>query len=222
MRQITRRRISFAAIGGIFVSAVTRSYASEIDCTNGWATDTSSDAELTSIAPEDWIQNWERCRGLYKDLVGPLELRRFKDPIYVLLKPISWKPKSLSSNLSPVTAPSGFVTDFASVPRAFWSLFRPDGNYAYAAVLHDYLYWQQDRPKAEADAVFRSAMTDLKILDWQSTILYRAVDLFGSAAWNTNAKLKSAGERRILSKLPTSPDITWGEWKSRANVFAKS
>lgn len=59
---------------------------------------------------------------------GALDFRRFSDPIYILLNPISWRPDEPDSVIPEVVAPKGFVTDLASVPRIFWSLFRPDGN----------------------------------------------------------------------------------------------
>jgi hypothetical protein len=149
--------------------------------TNG----THAEANLSDRTADDWIQQWKKESLVNKDLQGQLDLRRFKDPMYILLGSIGWKPKMVPSVLSAVVVPAGFVTDFASVPRAFWSLFRPDGNYAYAAVLHDYLYWTQDRPKSAADAIFRAAMDDLKIADSQSAILFHAVDLFGSSAWDS-------------------------------------
>jgi hypothetical protein len=39
-----------------------------------------------------------------------------------------------------VVVPKGFETDFASVPRVFWTIIPPDGKYTKAAVVHDYLY----------------------------------------------------------------------------------
>ena len=39
-----------------------------------------------------------------------------------------------------VEIPNGFITDFASVPRLFWNIFPPIGNYRNAAIVHDYLY----------------------------------------------------------------------------------
>lgn len=39
-----------------------------------------------------------------------------------------------------IRVPAGFVTDFASIPRAFWVVFPPTGKYGKAAVVHDYLY----------------------------------------------------------------------------------
>lgn len=171
---------------------------------------------------DEWMLEWERERIINKDVHGSLDLRRFKDPMYILLDSISWKPKKSTSILSEVIVPKGFVTDFASVPRVFWSLFRPDGNYAYAAVLHDYLYWHQDRPRSSADEIFRAVMEDLKISDFQSTTLFHAVDLFGGAAWESNRQLKSTGEQRILSEFPSNSTVTWEEWKLRPGVFTNN
>ena len=75
------------------------------------------------------------CGGWRTDYV-PL-----RGAIWYLKKPISWRPGDGQSRYPPVVVPTGFVTDLASIPRVFWSVLRPDGEYAYAAVIHDYLYW---------------------------------------------------------------------------------
>src|SRR5437868_748210 len=46
----------------------------------------------------------------------------------------------IAGSVQPIVVPAGFVTDFASIPRAFWSGMSPHGQYSRAAVLHDYLY----------------------------------------------------------------------------------
>ena len=43
------------------------------------------------------------------------------------------------SKESYVYVPSGYLTDGASVPRAFWSIVPPWGKYGQCCVLHDYL-----------------------------------------------------------------------------------
>lgn len=40
-----------------------------------------------------------------------------------------------------IIVPAGFVTDLASVPRMVWSFYPPDGPWAKAAIIHDFLYW---------------------------------------------------------------------------------
>ena len=148
-----------------------------------------------------------------------LYIGRFADPIYFLLKPITWKPNPGQEAFQAVTVPVGFVTDFASIPRMFWSALRPDGNYTYPAIVHDFLYWTQTRPKDEADTIFKFGMEDFDIGTVISTAIYQAVYRFGSNAWKENARLKAKGEKRILKRFPESPTTTWAEWKRLSNVF---
>ncbi|MGF6482830.1 DUF1353 domain-containing protein [Paraburkholderia sp. JPY419] len=221
MHRRSRRLFCRAGLGGILVSTSIFKFVCAKAVRAQTAVENPSAGALPERTPDDWMLEWQKNSLKNKEIKNPLDVRRFKDPIYVLLGPLEWNPNT-QSPLAPVKVPRGFVTDFASVPRVFWSLFRPDGDYAYAAVVHDYLYWQQDRPKSDADLIFRSVMDDLKITDRQSAILYHAVDLFGGAAWRENARLKASGEKRILSELPSSSDVTWEEWKSRPNVFSNS
>ena len=141
--------------------------------------------------------------------------------MYFLIAPISWTPNlSEAGKYQAVEVPTGFVTDFASIPPIFFSVLRPDGEYAYAAVIHDYLYWTQTRPREEADEILKLAMQDLKVDSVKLTAIYEAVRHFGGKAWNDNAKLKSQGEKRILVKFPDDPTINWDDWKKRSGVFA--
>lgn len=39
-----------------------------------------------------------------------------------------------------IEVPAGLITDLATIPRIFWILLPPDGKYAKAAIIHDYLY----------------------------------------------------------------------------------
>ena len=41
-----------------------------------------------------------------------------------------------------------FMTDFASIPRPLWSILPQWGRYGNAAVVHDFGYWTQTRPRA--------------------------------------------------------------------------
>jgi hypothetical protein len=171
---------------------------------------------LEGRTPEQWMKEWmDRSRNVE----GGLYISRFADPIYFLTKPIAWKPNPGQEAYGPVNIPIGFVTDFASVPRVFWWLLRPDGEYAYAAVIHDYLYWVQDREKDVADMTFKFAMEDFKIDPIEVGVIYRAVRLGGRIAWNNNARLKAKGEKRILKRFPNDPRTRWQEWKARTDVF---
>jgi hypothetical protein len=164
-----------------------------------------------------WMDAWTGVSA--RDPSGGLFVYRFKDPMWALVKPISWLPGAGQPG-SRVDVPVGFVTDFASIPRPFWSLVRPDGDYAYAAVFHDYLYWFQERTRPEADEVFRLAMKDFNIGEATISIIYNAVRSFGQPAWDANGRLRSAGEKRVLAKFPDDPRTTWETWKQTPGVFA--
>lgn len=92
-----------------------------------------------------------------------------------------------------VFVPSGFVTDFASVPRILWPLFPPYGRYGKAAVVHDWLYahkWLFDKnaermkiTKEQADTIFYEAMLVLDVPKWKAKLMYWAVKMFGKKAW---------------------------------------
>ncbi|ECE6803540.1 phage tail protein [Salmonella enterica subsp. diarizonae] len=78
-----------------------------------------------------------------------------------------------------IEVPAGFITDLATVPRVFWILLPPDGKYAKAAIIHDYLYDNALRTKKEADRIFLDGMTVLGVPKWKRTVMYYAVKLFG-------------------------------------------
>jgi hypothetical protein len=80
-----------------------------------------------------------------------------------------------------ITVPTGFITDFASVPRvplAFWLT----GDTAHdAAVIHDYLYSTGMFKREIADAVLLEAMAASGIPIWRRYAMYFAVRVFGGA-----------------------------------------
>ncbi|WP_079942170.1 DUF1353 domain-containing protein [Salmonella enterica] len=83
-----------------------------------------------------------------------------------------------------IEVPAGFVTDLATVPRIFWTLLPPDGKYAKAAIIHDYLYDNALRTKREADRIFLDGMTVLGVPKWKRTVMYWAVRLFGRGRYS--------------------------------------
>ena len=103
--------------------------------------------------------------------VTPVGNRRWR-----LLAPLAYD----ASDGIAYIVPPGFVTDFASVPRAWWWLIPPTGRYAAAAALHDWLY-AGDRgvTRRQADALFREAMEVAGVSRWTRTIMYAAVRVGG-------------------------------------------
>jgi hypothetical protein len=83
-----------------------------------------------------------------------------------------------------IEIPIGFVTDFASVPRALWAVLPPQGQYGKAAVVHDYCYRTKGfctRPKA--DQTFLEGMTILGVGRITRYTMYSGVRAFGASSY---------------------------------------
>jgi hypothetical protein len=163
-----------------------------------------------------WMNNTERGAS------GRLVLSRFVEPMYYLEQPISWVPNDNTNRFPRFTVPKGFVTDLASVPSIFWTALRPDGDYAYAAILHDYLYWTQIRTRDNADSLLRISMQDFRVTPWKVQAIYEAVHLGGTSSWKGNRALRAHGEQRFLVEFPSDPMTRWQDWKGVASHFSET
>jgi len=86
------------------------------------------------------------------------------------------------SRIGWIEVPRGFRTDGASIPRIFWNILSPFGQYFPAALVHDFLYskasgWHIDR--ALADQIFLDAMEDIGVSWLTRHTIHRAVRLGG-------------------------------------------
>lgn len=100
------------------------------------------------------------------------------------------------------------MTDFASVPRLLWVFLPCWGKYGNAAVIHDYLYWEQQRPRKEADGIFREAMGVLGVSPFKKWVMHLAVSVFGGFAWRGNTARRRQGPSRIAATMPVkSTDV---------------
>jgi hypothetical protein len=85
--------------------------------------------------------------------------------LWILEQPLCYEVGEEGSGRT-ITAPTGFRTDGASVPRFLWAVLPTWGSYSRAAVIHDYLLdcLASGKPhpeaptRADADHVFREAM----------------------------------------------------------------
>lgn len=102
------------------------------------------------------------------------------------------------SNGRIINIKKGFTWDLSSVPRIFWTLLPPDGNFIIAALIHDYLYkkwkhWFWIRKLSDP-----RKFADLEMLKWSRAMngtrkislkkidnytRYYGVRLFGKHAW---------------------------------------
>jgi hypothetical protein len=102
----------------------------------------------------------------------------------ILLAPLAFS-SALLDRL--VIVPEGFVTDFASVPRApltYW-LFGGVGD--EAAVVHDFLYERGLVPREQADDVYLEALEACGVANWRRLAMWAAVRAFGSSRYTGNA-----------------------------------
>lgn len=177
-------------------------------------------APAESSDEEKFIEWMDAATGVGREVAhGTLSVTRFSDAYWYLTRPIEWSPAQ-GQQLPKVTVPIGFVTDFASIPRALWIALPRDGDYVWAAVVHDYLYWFQMTSRDVADDVLNAAMKDFNIPTTDRVAIYEGLHLGGGSAWEQNAALKNAGEKRILKQFPTDPTTSWADWKTKPGVFA--
>ena len=99
---------------------------------------------------------------------------------FALIGPLLYQSDRLHDN---VFVPSGFITDFASVPQLFWMILPKVGPWDKAAVLHDFLYLEGGVTRGEADGVFDEAMGVLGIARWKRRVMYLSVRVGGWKPW---------------------------------------
>lgn len=102
-----------------------------------------------------------------------------------------------------IKVPQWFETDFASVPPILQNVLRPWDTYGEAAVIHDWLYWNQQTDRKTADGILLEAMQSSSVPEWKQRCIYLAVRAFGDFAWEDNARIASEGYSRI--RTPESP-----------------
>jgi Protein of unknown function (DUF1353) len=111
----------------------------------------------------------------------------------------------------------GFQTDFASIPRPFWVILPQWGKHGNAAVIHDWLYWTQERPRRAADEILLEAMTVLGVGSVTRYAIFWAVRAFGWIAWLRNQADRAEGFNRVLSDLP----VKAGQESQRRGALAQ-
>lgn len=85
-----------------------------------------------------------------------------------------------------VKIPKGFKTDFASIPRFFYSIITPIGKHTLPAILHDYLYANGakiDISRKEADKIFYNAMLECSVNKCTAWIMWASVRAFGFTSY---------------------------------------
>ena len=110
-----------------------------------------------------------------------------------------------------VTAPTGFVTDFASTPRPLWWLYPPWGKYGKAAVIHDLGYQLKFWSRGRCDDEYRKGMAILGVDVRTQRIMYAFLRAFGWIAWRRKPRKQRVEmfgsaliRKRVWTEQPTS------------------
>ena len=216
--RMKRRQVLRGCLAWSLALATTRVAQAQAQCLEAEVTD---DAKACLARVQTTAFDWVDAALSTKPFGAPLNILRFADRMYCLNADFEWTPGDpASAGIGKVVVPRGFVTDFASVPRVFWSVLAPDDSYVSAAVVHDWLYWSQTVERRVADNAMRLAMEELPVSSWQITAVYRAVATFGDSAWQDNKARRAGGERRVLRRLPGKATDRWVDWKQIPDVFA--
>jgi hypothetical protein len=100
---------------------------------------------------------------------------------WVLLSPLVYSSKVAGREF---VVPTGFGTDFASVPRVP-IIFDLMGDTAHsAAVIHDYLYSTGEVGRDIADSVFCEAALVSGVFRWRAYAMYMAVRASGKSHYS--------------------------------------
>lgn len=93
-----------------------------------------------------------------------------------------------------ITVPADFHTDLLSAPQISWSILGmpPCGFWAWAAIVHDYLYGLQGKlpsvslTRLQCDDTLLEILTRLNVPWIKRKSAYLAVRLFGGSHWKGN------------------------------------
>jgi hypothetical protein len=107
-------------------------------------------------------------------------------------------PYRVGETMDSVVVPAGFVTDDASTPQFAQLGISKMGAHMLPAIVHDYLYWTRACTRRQADGIFRMAMIEMQVPSMHRQAMYRAVDVGGQAAWDSNGEQRAAGLTRIV------------------------
>ena len=136
----------------------------------------------------------------------PLRAELIGRNLWRVLEPFEYHVGSLPSD-DIITVETGFVTNFASVPRVFWPILSPIDSHGKAGVVHDYAYFKglyQSRKRC--DEIFLEGLRVLETPEWKAIAMYDAVRMFGWHRWNFLREIKSE----------ELTEFTWLETRGRA------
>lgn len=115
-----------------------------------------------------------------------------------------------------LVVPAGFVAEFAGVPVWLHRFLAPGESFAGPAVVHDYLYWTRHCTRAEADAIFRRAMTEQQVADSAVRQFGEGASSWGGAAWRAYERDRARRLPRFVTPgaRPDGSLETWPQYRA--------
>ena len=132
-----------------------------------------------------------RCSGM--ELTRTISGEWVSSDHFKLDEPVRFRGMLEDGEVLSVEVPEGFVTDFASVPRVFWTIIPRDGLVSIPAVIHDFLYRTQVVSRKDADWVMLRVMKEVGVPGWKRWIIHRALRAFGALAWKAQGEARREG-----------------------------
>jgi hypothetical protein len=127
--------------------------------------------------------------------LGSITVTKISGLEWELLKDITYVNDSIS-----ITAKKGFVTDFASIPRIFWSLVGSPatGKYQKSSIIHDILYVTESLSRKECDNLFLEMLEAQGVSWWKRNIMYSAVRIGGCFVWKKHTKESIENNKQFI------------------------
>lgn len=99
---------------------------------------------------------------------------------------VTWKGHEFPlANPMVFTVDAGFMTDLASIPRAFRSIIPQVGRHIQPSIAHDWCYESKTNlTRAEADLLFLDGMKAVGVSWLKRRAMYAAVRAFGWTLWD--------------------------------------
>lgn len=104
-----------------------------------------------------------------------------------------------------ITAPKGFVTDLASVPRLPFAYLLTGGIGHAAAVIHDCLYTTHVLTRELSDEVFYEALLVLGVSKWQAWLMWAGVRVGGAGSWEAPGPEQEVMPSAEFTSQPEAP-----------------
>ena len=119
---------------------------------------------------------------------GDLDLRAHAPGEWVVLSPLVYH--SFSGKTHGV--PSGFITDLASIPALFRTIFNQNDASRKPSVLHDSLYCKKQGTRKDADDLFLEALERCGVGFARRWSMYLGVRAGGWVYWNSRDGITEA------------------------------